>query len=142
MELPTPRTALGIRLRGVATSAIDVSDGLTGDLGHVLRRSGVGAVVDVDALPRSAVLAAQPMALQRECLLAGGDDYELVFTALPSRRDAVAAAAAGAGVAGDAHRPHRGRRGPAPRRPRRRRTSRASSARSTTSAPDAPAPAP
>jgi thiamine-monophosphate kinase len=99
MELPAPRTALGIRLRGVATSAIDVSDGLTGDLGHLLRQSGVGAVVDVDALPRSAVLAAQPMELQRECLLAGGDDYELVFTALASRRDAVAAAAAGAGVA-------------------------------------------
>ena len=99
MELPEPRTGLGIRLRGVATSAIDISDGLTGDLGHLLRRSGVAAVVDVDALPRSAVLAAQPVALQRECLLAGGDDYELVFTALPSRRDAVAAAAANAGVA-------------------------------------------
>ena len=79
-------------LRGVATSAIDVSDGLLGDLGHILRRSGVGATVDVDALPRSAVLAAQPLALQRECLLAGGDDYELVFTAPASRRDAVAAA--------------------------------------------------
>ena len=99
MELPTPRVALGVGLRGIATSAIDVSDGLAGDLGHVLRRSGVGAIVDVDALPRSAVLAAQPLALQRECLLAGGDDYELVFTALPSRRDAVAAAAASAGVA-------------------------------------------
>jgi thiamine-monophosphate kinase len=99
MELPTPRTALGMRLRGVATSAIDVSDGLAGDLGHVLRRSGVGAVVDVDALPHSDALAAQPLALRRECLLAGGDDYELVFTALPSRRDAVVAAAANAGVA-------------------------------------------
>jgi len=99
MELPAPRTALGIRLRGIATSAIDVSDGLTGDLGHLLRQSGVGAVVDVDALPRSAVLAAQPVDRQRECLLAGGDDYELVFTALASRRDAVAAAAASAGVA-------------------------------------------
>jgi thiamine-monophosphate kinase len=98
MELPTPRTALGIRLRGLATSAIDVSDGLTGDLGHVLQQSGVAAAVDVDALPRSAVLAAQPIELQRECLLAGGDDYELVFTALPSRRDAVAAAGASAGT--------------------------------------------
>ncbi|MEO8312924.1 MAG: thiamine-phosphate kinase [Caldimonas sp.] len=99
MELPAPRTALGMRLRGVATSAIDISDGLTGDLGHLLRRSGVGACVDVDALPRSAVLAAQPLELQRECLLAGGDDYELVFTAMPSRRDAVLAAAAAAGIA-------------------------------------------
>jgi thiamine-monophosphate kinase len=98
METPTPRNGLGCRLRGVATSAIDVSDGLVGDLGHILRGSGVGAVVDVDALPRSAVLAAQPLALQRQCLLAGGDDYELVFTALSSRRDAVIAAAAGVGV--------------------------------------------
>ena len=99
METPSPRNGLGVRLRGIATSAIDVSDGFMGDLGHVLRRSGVGAVVDADALPRSAFLAAQPLALQRQCLLAGGDDYELVFTALPSRRDAVAAAAASAGVA-------------------------------------------
>ena len=99
MEMPTPRIGLGLALRGLATSAIDISDGLVGDLGHVLRRSGVGAVVDVDALPRSAALAGQALALQRQCLLAGGDDYELVFTALPTRRDAVAAAAAGAGVA-------------------------------------------
>jgi thiamine-monophosphate kinase len=83
MECPTPRVALGQALRGIATSAIDVSDGLLGDLGHILAASGVGARLDVDALPRSAVLAAQPEALQQECLLAGGDDYELVFTALP-----------------------------------------------------------
>jgi thiamine-monophosphate kinase len=99
MEMPIPRNDLGGRLRGLATSAIDVSDGLLGDLGHVLRRSGVGAVLEVDALPRSAVLAAQPLAMQRLCLLAGGDDYELAFTALPSKRDAIAAAAAAAGVA-------------------------------------------
>jgi thiamine-monophosphate kinase len=96
MECPTPRVALGLALRGLATSAIDLSDGLVGDLRHVMRQSGVGARVDVDALPRSAVLAAQPEALQLECLLAGGDDYELLFTAPPSRRDAVLAAAAGA----------------------------------------------
>ena len=89
MEEPEPRVALGLALVGVASSAIDVSDGLAGDLGHVLRRSGVAAVVDVDALPRSADLAAQPAAMQRECLLAGGDDYELVFTAAVARRDAV-----------------------------------------------------
>ncbi len=93
MEEPEPRVALGRALVGIASSAIDVSDGLAGDLGHVLRRSGVGAVVEVDALPRSADLAAQPEALQRECLLAGGDDYELVFTAPVGRRDAVAGAA-------------------------------------------------
>lgn len=84
MECPTPRLALGQALRGVASAAIDVSDGLLGDLGHLLAASRVGARLALDALPRSAVLAAQPDALQRECLLAGGDDYELVFTAPPS----------------------------------------------------------
>jgi thiamine-monophosphate kinase len=99
MELPTPRVALGSALRGIATSAIDVSDGLLGDLGHILKRSNAGAALQVDALPRSAVLAAQPLALQRNCTLAGGDDYELVFTAPPSQGAAVLAAAQGAGVA-------------------------------------------
>ena len=59
MELPQPRLALGLALRGLASSAIDLSDGLAGDLGHVLQRSGVAARVDVDALPRSADLVAQ-----------------------------------------------------------------------------------
>jgi thiamine-monophosphate kinase len=93
MEEPLPRVALGQALLGIASSAIDLSDGLAGDLGHVLRRSGVGALVEVDTLPRSADLAGQAQALQRECVLAGGDDYELLFTAGPDRRDAVAAAA-------------------------------------------------
>jgi thiamine-monophosphate kinase len=99
MELPQPRVALGQALRGVASCAIDLSDGLLGDLGHVLERSGVAAVVDVDALPRSAVLAAQTPAIQHECLLAGGDDYELLFTAPAAGRDAVLAAARDAEVA-------------------------------------------
>jgi thiamine-monophosphate kinase len=98
MEQPQPRVALGIALRGIATSAIDVSDGLLGDLGHILRRSKVGARVEVDRVPRSAVLAAQPLALQRECTLAGGDDYELIFSAPPARADAVQAAARQAGT--------------------------------------------
>jgi thiamine-monophosphate kinase len=98
MELPEPRIGLGQRLRGVASSAIDVSDGLLGDLGHVLRRSAVGARLDVDALPRSAMLAALPPAVQHECLLHGGDDYELLFTAAPAGRPAVLAAARDAGV--------------------------------------------
>jgi thiamine-monophosphate kinase len=93
MEEPVPRVALGRALVGVASSAIDVSDGLGGDLGHVLHASGVGATVELAALPRSADLAEQADALQRECLLSGGDDYELVFTAAADRRDAVAAAA-------------------------------------------------
>jgi thiamine-monophosphate kinase len=99
MEQPTPRIALGIALRGVASSAIDLSDGLLGDLGHVLKRSGVGAWVDVDALPRSAVLAALPLPLQHECVLAGGDDYELLFSAAPAHAEAVRAAGRAAGVA-------------------------------------------
>ena len=99
MELPQPRVALGLALRGLASAAIDLSDGLLGDLGHVLQRSGVAAVVDVDALPRSAVLAAQDPALQHLCLLSGGDDYELLFSAPPRHHGAVQAAGRAAGVA-------------------------------------------
>ncbi len=99
MECPEPRVALGQALRGVASSAIDISDGLLGDLGHVLRRSGVGAEIELAALPRSAVLAAQPAALQQDCLLQGGDDYELLFTAPAGHDAAVRAAALRAGVA-------------------------------------------
>ena len=98
MELPQPRIALGMALRGLASSAIDISDGLIGDLQHVLKRSGVGAVVDADALPRSALLAQQTRAMQLECLVAGGDDYELLFTAPPSNRDAVLRAGQQGGV--------------------------------------------
>ena len=99
MEQPEPRVALGLALRGVASAAVDVSDGLLGDLGHVLQRAGVGATVDADAVPRSADLAAQPLDLQRLCTLAGGDDYELVFTAPEAAAPAVRAAAVQAGVA-------------------------------------------
>jgi thiamine-monophosphate kinase len=99
MEQPQPRVALGMALRGLASAAIDLSDGLLGDLGHVLQRSGVAAVVNVDALPRSAVLAAQDPALQHLCVLAGGDDYELLFTAPALHHDAVQAAGRTAGVA-------------------------------------------
>jgi thiamine-monophosphate kinase len=93
MECPLPRVALGQALRGVASSAVDISDGLIGDLGHILQRSAVGASLEVDLLPCSAVLAAQPLALRRECGLAGGDDYELVFTAAPAQRAAIERAA-------------------------------------------------
>jgi thiamine-monophosphate kinase len=98
MEQPQPRIALGLALRGLATSAIDVSDGLLGDLAHILQRSKVGATVEVDTLPRSATLRAQPIAVQRLCTLAGGDDYELVFTADPQHAAHVSAAARSAGV--------------------------------------------
>ena len=98
MEQPQPRIALGLALQGLASSAIDVSDGLLGDLAHILRRSSVGATVEVDAVPRSAALREQALAVQRLCTLAGGDDYELVFTAAPLHAERVAAAAREAGV--------------------------------------------
>ena len=81
METPEPRVVLGQALVGLAHSAVDVSDGLLGDLTHILNRSQVGARVNVDAVPRSGVLRRQPVAIQKLCTLAGGDDYELVFTA-------------------------------------------------------------
>jgi thiamine-monophosphate kinase len=83
LERPTPRLALGEALRGIASSAIDLSDGLIGDLGHLLATSGLGATLKVDTLPNSAWLAAQTEATRRLCSLAGGDDYELLFTAAP-----------------------------------------------------------
>ena len=98
MECPEPRVALGLALRGLASAAIDISDGLAGDLDHVLAASGVGARVDVDELPRSAWLAAMPRPLQLECLLAGGDDYELLFSAPASHHARVLDAAAVARV--------------------------------------------
>lgn len=99
MECPEPRVALGLALRGLASSAIDVSDGLLGDLGHVLQASKAGARIHLAALPRSPVLAAQALALQHECLLRGGDDYELLFTAPAARHADVQRAAAKAGIA-------------------------------------------
>src|SRR5205085_370045 len=90
LEQPQPRVALGQALRGIATSAIDISDGLLGDLGHVVRQSGVG--VRIDAPRAIALLAARGtgMAADRllDFVLAGGDDYELAFTAPQSGHDA------------------------------------------------------
>jgi thiamine-monophosphate kinase len=94
LDRPSPRVALGERLRGVASSMLDVSDGLTGDLAHILDASAVGASVELASVPRSAALdallasGARDVAL--ECLLAGGDDYELLFTAPPSAAPALA----------------------------------------------------
>jgi thiamine-monophosphate kinase len=98
MEMPEPRVALGKALRGLATSAVDVSDGLAGDLGHLLQCSNVGATLRLADLPRSAVLGAMPEDLQRLCLLTGGDDYELVFTAPPDARQRVLEAGRAAGT--------------------------------------------
>jgi len=93
MEWPQPRVALGVALRGVAHAAIDLSDGLAGDLGHVLAQSHVGALLDWSSLPRSAALSQLPLTVQQQCLLCGGDDYELLFSAPPSARAAVQRAA-------------------------------------------------
>ncbi|WP_313953161.1 thiamine-phosphate kinase [Accumulibacter sp.] len=92
LQQPTPRVELGLRLRGIAHSAIDVSDGLLADLGHILERSAVAAEVLVGQLP-CLPLGADPV-LARECQLSGGDDYELVFSAPLSKRPVLAALAA------------------------------------------------
>lgn len=88
---PTPRIGLGEALRGLATAAIDISDGLTGDLGHVLRASNVGAEIELATIPLGAatkrLLASGEREVALACLLAGGDDYELCFT-VPAGREA------------------------------------------------------
>ncbi|MGJ7492327.1 thiamine-phosphate kinase [Variovorax sp. ZT4R33] len=97
METPTPRVALGMALRGIASAAADVSDGLLGDLSHILRASGTGAEVDADAAVGCIAARTHPSfdrsvlgdEMQRLCALSGGDDYELVFTAPVTARDAV-----------------------------------------------------
>ena len=100
LELPTPRVALGTALRGVATSSIDISDGLVGDLGHILKASGVGAQIDTDitmnliaACTCTDWIKGQFNAeKQLQMVLSGGDDYELAFTCPPNARQAVQAA--------------------------------------------------
>lgn len=100
LERPDPRVELGLRLRGVARSAIDVSDGLLADLGHILERSAVGAELALDAIPGSPALAVcNDTQLARDCMLAGGDDYELVFTAPVASRSTLAGISASLGLA-------------------------------------------
>ena len=102
LERPTPRVALGLALRGIASSAMDVSDGLLGDFGHILKASGVGARIRTDETIKLIAAGAYPSSargqfdqkLLHQCTLAGGDDYELLFTAPPQHRAAVAEAAA------------------------------------------------
>ncbi|MEO8160834.1 MAG: thiamine-phosphate kinase, partial [Arenimonas sp.] len=106
LDRPTPRIAAGIALRGLASAAIDISDGLAGDLGHVLARSGVGAELELSRLPTSRTLAEhfadQPGRWQLQ--LSGGDDYELCFTAAAANalaiEQALAACELGASVVG------------------------------------------
>ena len=101
LERPSPRLALGMALRGIATSAADLSDGLAGDLGHILRASAVGASLTAEETTKIVAAGAHPSGagapFDAETLLrvalTGGDDYELVFTAPPEARAAVRAAA-------------------------------------------------
>ena len=86
LHQPQPRVALGLALRGIASSAIDISDGLLADLGHILDASGVGAELEFAAMPVSVEMRSQP-ALAQRCVLAGGDDYELCFTAAAHHHD-------------------------------------------------------
>jgi thiamine-monophosphate kinase len=101
LEQPTPRVALGMALRGIASAAVDISDGLLGDLGHILDASRVGARMDTaiaaDLLAGDANGHRAEGVLHHQarlaCVLSGGDDYELAFTAPVSARAAVQAAA-------------------------------------------------
>ncbi len=97
MEQPTPRVALGQALRGIASAAVDVSDGLVGDLRHILSASRVGATLDADAAVKLIAVCADgagaaglfDLQARRSIALSGGDDYELLFTARASARAAV-----------------------------------------------------
>lgn len=97
LEEPQPRVALGLALRGIASACVDVSDGLLGDVGHILERSSVGATVEANAARGLLAATRQGLQLADESLLqlvlAGGDDYELAFTAPQDRRDEVQQAA-------------------------------------------------
>lgn len=99
-QLPEPRVALGQALRGLATAMADVSDGLVADLGHICAASGLAAVIDAAAVPLSAAGRARlgADAAGAAALLTGGDDYELVFTVPPDRREDALAAGEAAGV--------------------------------------------
>ncbi|MDE2624406.1 MAG: thiamine-phosphate kinase [Betaproteobacteria bacterium] len=99
LETPTPRVVLGLGLRGIAHAAIDVSDGLLADLGHILDASGVGASLELARMPRSAAMLRQQTLPDWPLLmLTGGDDYELCFTAAPGAAPLVQRAAAAAAV--------------------------------------------
>jgi thiamine-monophosphate kinase len=110
LEQPTPRIALGLALRGIASAAADISDGLLGDLGHILQRSGVGATLDTSIAitliascaystrARSTFDAYLSPQAALQCVLSGGDDYELVFTAPIAARAAVQAAGIASGT--------------------------------------------
>ena len=93
LQKPQPRVALGLALRGIAHSAIDISDGLLADLKHILDSSNVAAEVRYDRLPKPAFFSSadeEVATLAQDCVLSGGDDYELCFTAPLARREEIA----------------------------------------------------
>lgn len=89
MHQPTPRVELGIQLRGIASAALDISDGLLGDLRHILQQSQVDAEIELNQLPKSIALQKQDIAIQNQFAACGGDDYELCFTAPSSEREKI-----------------------------------------------------
>jgi thiamine-monophosphate kinase len=97
LEKPRPRVALGLALNGIASAAIDVSDGLLADLGHIAERSGCAAavkLVQLPHLPKGESYDADLRRIALECQLTGGDDYELCFTAPGTQSLAIAQIAA------------------------------------------------
>jgi thiamine-monophosphate kinase len=93
-EYPTPRVAFGRRARGIASAAMDLSDGLAGDLPKLAAASGLAARVDIERLPLSAALrAVVPQDRARQLALSAGDDYELLLAVAPARFDELAALA-------------------------------------------------
>ena len=99
LDWPTPRVALGQALRGLASAAIDLSDGLAGDLGHLLRASDVGATLHADAVSGLLACPWMPASARLDHVMSGGDDYELLFTAAPQEHERVLGAARQSGVA-------------------------------------------
>ena len=91
MHQPSPRVELGMQLRDIASAALDVSDGLLGDLSHILLHSQVDAQVDLGKIPKSSTLQKQDISIQNLFAACGGDDYELCFTAHPSQREKIQA---------------------------------------------------
>ncbi|WP_231969369.1 thiamine-phosphate kinase [Polynucleobacter necessarius] len=90
MHQPTPRIALGLQLRGIATAALDVSDGLLNALRHIMSQSQLDAEIQLDQLPQSTTLQKQEMSIQNQFAACGGADYEICFTTLVNHRDQVA----------------------------------------------------
>jgi len=89
MHNPTPRIELGVKLRDIANASLDISDGLLGDLQHILKQSQVGAEISLNLLPKSATLQKQSEAIQNQFAACGGDDYEICFTAPMKQRSTI-----------------------------------------------------